>query len=309
MATKDNSDRTGTQGWEQFLAEKKRMLDAFSRAKEHSSIHEVGTQHGFVAEAAVKDWLRRFLPKKFGVTSGYVISQGIKDGVKAPHFDVIIYNQIESPVLWTESFPGLQDDGVSKAIPAEFVLCVIEIKSSFTSKAINAVFEHMSDLEPILKNVDKGNEHYRNFLPQNFFWLPIFFDLNEKDIYCANCLNDHVSFTKLRGYYGSVILRALGLKNDNSTGLIQPVEGKDKILGTCSKEKESLLGSPLSDSALHTDNKHHSVMLTWSEANFATAAFDILAHLQGTYRTGYVSSMHGLNWNKPAQTASPIVKK
>jgi hypothetical protein len=60
-----------TQGWKQFLTARKEMLDAFDRAREKSSLHEVATYHGKVAEAEFRKWLGSFLPKRYGVTSGY----------------------------------------------------------------------------------------------------------------------------------------------------------------------------------------------------------------------------------------------
>lgn len=83
------------------------------------------------------------MPKKFGVTAGYIISQVESDSIKLSHFDIIIYNQIESPVYWTE---GLEK---SRAIPVEYVLGVIEVKSSLTPKAAQEAIEHLLGIETI----------------------------------------------------------------------------------------------------------------------------------------------------------------
>ena len=88
-----------TQGWKQFLTSRKEMLDAHDRAREQAKAHKVETYHGNVAEAELRNWLSSFLPKRYGVTSGYIISPGLKSTQKVPHFDVVIYDQIESPVL------------------------------------------------------------------------------------------------------------------------------------------------------------------------------------------------------------------
>jgi hypothetical protein len=107
------------QGWKQFLASRKEMLDAYDRAREKSKSHEVETFHGKVAEAELRKWLSSFLPKKYGVNSGYIVSLGLKSTAKTPHFDVIIYDQLESPVLWIEDFPDVSPQGRALAIPAE----------------------------------------------------------------------------------------------------------------------------------------------------------------------------------------------
>jgi hypothetical protein len=43
-----------------------------------------------------------------------------------------------------------------------------------------------------------------------------------------------------------------------------------------------------------SDDFHLGAMLLWSEANFAGFGFDLIAHLQGTYESGRVSSFYGI---------------
>ena len=69
------------------------MLEAYDMACEH----EAENYHGKVAAASFREWLVGFLPKRFGVTSGYVISPGSASDEKKPHFEVIIYDALESP--------------------------------------------------------------------------------------------------------------------------------------------------------------------------------------------------------------------
>jgi hypothetical protein len=105
-----------SQGWRQIPTARREMLDAFDRAREKAGSHEVEIYHGKVAEAEFRKWLSSFLPKKYGVTSGYVVSPGLKSTEKTPHFDVIIYEQLESPILWVEDSP----DTHLKGIPSPF---------------------------------------------------------------------------------------------------------------------------------------------------------------------------------------------
>ena len=76
-----------SQGWKQILTSRKEMLDSYDRAREHARSHEVETYHGNVAEAVFRKWLSDFLPKRYGVTSGYIISPGLGESDKAPHFE------------------------------------------------------------------------------------------------------------------------------------------------------------------------------------------------------------------------------
>lgn len=98
-----------SEGWRQILASRKEMLNAYDLAKEWSSSHKVQVLQGRIGEAVVRDWLTRFLPKRYGVTSGYVVSPGLKSGEKTPHYDVIIYDALNSPTLWVETSPFLEE--------------------------------------------------------------------------------------------------------------------------------------------------------------------------------------------------------
>lgn len=57
------------------------MLDAFDSAREKARSHEVETFHGRVAEAKLREWLSSFLPKRYGVTSGYIVSTTFSCGL------------------------------------------------------------------------------------------------------------------------------------------------------------------------------------------------------------------------------------
>src|SRR5262245_32291332 len=119
----------GTSGWEQLMGQRKELLDAFDAGKRKSKAHEVETYHGVVADAVLRQWLGEFLPKRFGVTPGYVVSQKESGKTKFPHFDVIIYDQLNAPILWVEDHPDVSEGGKSRAIPVELVRSVLEVKS------------------------------------------------------------------------------------------------------------------------------------------------------------------------------------
>ncbi|MBI4459393.1 MAG: hypothetical protein HY648_04975 [Acidobacteria bacterium] len=78
------------QGWKQFLTYRKEMLDIYDSAREKAKSHPVETFHGFAAEAQFRKWLEDFLPKRYGVTSGYIVSPGFGETEKTRHFDVIL---------------------------------------------------------------------------------------------------------------------------------------------------------------------------------------------------------------------------
>ena len=74
--------RLGTQGWQQFLTGRKQMLDGYDRARVQADAHEVATHHGNVAEDKFREWLASFLPQRYGVTAGYIVSQGRTEAEK-----------------------------------------------------------------------------------------------------------------------------------------------------------------------------------------------------------------------------------
>lgn len=79
-----------TQGWKQFLTARTKMLAAYDIAKEQESNRQVKTRHGLVAEAEFRKWLSEFLPKRYGITSGFIVSPGISSAEHLVHYDVII---------------------------------------------------------------------------------------------------------------------------------------------------------------------------------------------------------------------------
>src|SRR5688500_8615443 len=98
--------REGTLGWSQFLTARKELLDTFDTERTKAKAHEVETYHGVAAEAEFRKWLSSFLPKRYGVTKGYIVSQGRPDTDTLPEFDVIIFDALESPILWVEDGAG-----------------------------------------------------------------------------------------------------------------------------------------------------------------------------------------------------------
>jgi hypothetical protein len=281
------------QGWKQFLTSRKEMLDDFDSARQKAKSQEVETHHGRAAEALFRDWLAGFLPKRYGVTSGYVVSQGLKSKEKTPHFDVIIYDQLEAPVLWIEGTADQSAQGRSLAIPAEYVQAVIEVKSRFTAATVGQALEHLSDLSPLASGFDNPDERYKLYLPATFCCGLVFFELAQSDISSEAALNKVVSGIALRGFFGGVILRAEGHANP-LTGRITLLRSETPMQSTIGRGKKSLLNAPWTESIRIADNVYLNAMLMWGEPFFSQFAFDLLALLRGTYKPGFLSSFHGM---------------
>jgi hypothetical protein len=290
-----NIRSVGRQGWEQLLTWKKEILDAFDRGRRYARGHEVETYHGLVAEAHFRNWLGEFLPKRFGVTAGYIISQGVPAEVRAPAFDVIIYDQLNSPVLWAESHPDRSPQGKLRAIPAEHVKAVVEVKAALNAKSARHVVEHLCDLRPIL-SLDVAGATFPCFLPREFTCWTVFFDLRQKDEKSVAALNHLAQAIALRGFSGGLVLRGEGLGIE-MTGEIGTSRCSEKLTslpsaatlleGTCFSEyqevhKPTLSGLPFGQ-----------VQLSWSRVYFTTWPFNLLRSLGAELDARSVPSWYG----------------
>jgi len=289
------------QGWSQFLTARKAMLDSYDKARINSRKHIVETEHGNVAEAEFRNWLKNFLPKKYAVTSGYIISAGVSDTEKTPHFDVIIYEHLDSPVLWIEDSHDKSEQGRSVAIPAEYVKAVIEVKSAFKNKTVKDAINHLSELQMLMSGIESPDERYKMYLPADFFCGIAFFELRIQDEFDKAALNSMVNGLQLRGFIGAIILRGEG-NEKQLTGKIDILHSETAMTSTIEKPETSLLsGLGLADTVREMDKLHYGAMLMWSEPSFSRYAFDLVAILNGTFEIGRASSFHALGTTEWAE--------
>jgi hypothetical protein len=266
------------------------MLDAFDRAREQSRIHEVETYHGIAAESEFRKWLESFLPARYGVTAGYVISPGIKGNAKAPHYDVIIYDKLESPVLWIEDQAHGDE---SRAIPVEYVKSVLEVKSTFSPETVKHAAEHLGDLSPLMAGLDDPNERYKLHLPGSFCCGMVFFNVKRNLSSLRTGLEQVGSCIQYRGFMGGIILRVEGSAAPAS-GRISLYRSETAIAHPVDPNAGTLPGLLMADSVMVTENLHFGSMLMWGDFVFSQFAFDLIAMMQGTYRSGFLSSFYGI---------------
>jgi len=198
-----------TQGYNYFLAEKKKMLARFDLAKLQSEAHEAEPFYkGIVAEAEFRNWLSTFLPKRFGVTSGFIVSQKLSIRQKTPHFDVIIYDRLNSPVIGVEASADVCGAGYSLVLPAEHVLSVIEIKATLNADNAKKAIDHLGDLSILSEKIDENNIFYKKHLPRLFSSYIVFFEMkNESPKKTETLINKLIPKKILRGYRGGLVLR------------------------------------------------------------------------------------------------------
>jgi hypothetical protein len=253
------------------------MLDAFDAGRRKARGHEVEVYHGRVAEAEFRKWLEGFLPKRFGVTPGYVVSQGQRGSVKYPHFDVVIYDQMESPILWIEDHPDVSERGAARAIPAEHVRAILEVKSTYSPRTAAHALEHLRDLEPLSVSVDPPGERYKKYLPAGFFCAAVFFE-TEGTVTLPDLTfgRELVPNGGPKNFFGGHILRGKGLDPQFSCSVRITIE--------LSREGMEI---PPGERQLGT-------LPMWSQFAFSMFAFDVVALLSGTYDHRFLSSFHAI---------------
>lgn len=150
--------------WQQFLVARRELLAQYDQAIVHAKGQAVATHHGIVAEAEVRNWLDRFLPKRYGTTSGFIKSQDPQAAVTS-HFDVIIYDQLEAPVLWTETNRDKSEKGLTRVIPAEHVRAIIEVKAALSRRTLREATNKLNQLSPLMAGVNLIGDNYPKYLP------------------------------------------------------------------------------------------------------------------------------------------------
>ncbi len=305
MAPQKNEDQGASEqsGWSQFTTQKRKMVSDFQIFKDMGENRPTETDKGRYAEALFRGWLEQFLPARYGVTSGYIISQ--RDSTvprsalkgKLRHYDVIIYNKLDSPVLWTETSPDHSMAGRIRAIPVEYVYGVLEVKATLNAKNIVDAFKKLDELTPFL-GVDEENEPYKRYLPANFCMGMIFFELPE-NVAKLQLLNKLVPANLLRGFFGGIVLSAEGINQRNTGRFIYMLGGGEpfslaKAKGrTLTSIARDGLGGVWSNSVEISPDQYLTCMFSWAESNFSSFAFDLITMMNGTYNPGVLSSWHG----------------
>ena len=74
---KMNEPRSKHVGADSILAERTKLLAQYDAAKEQCADDPVKVEHGNVAEELFREYLARFLPKKYGVAKGHILTRDL----------------------------------------------------------------------------------------------------------------------------------------------------------------------------------------------------------------------------------------
>jgi len=205
-------------GIDSFFAERKKLLDAFDQAIQQSSDDEVKTEHGIVGESHVRKWLSSFLPKRFGVCKGYIITTNLEYSGALEEWDVIIYDALESPILFTRASNEQEE---KRAIPVEYVRGVIEVKATLTPYNANSIVTKLTKLREFIG--ENKSLEYPQYLCPPFISSALFFETKVKSFneYRKSLDNLCVLFREFPElpFLGSLVLRSH--KNHEHSGYLK----------------------------------------------------------------------------------------
>jgi hypothetical protein len=291
----------GQHGWREFYRNRKNILDEFDKILEQTANRPIQVAHGQGVEAYLRKWLSEFLPKKYGITSGYIIPDLYDDSGKIYHYDIIIYNRLDAPVLWTEGNEDNSEQGKYRAIPARHVIAVYEVKSRLTKSNVSKSLDKLSQTKDFS---DQLNPLYSCGV--------IFIELKESDNNRESIIKELIKGKDVFGFSGGMVLRYEG--DDTCTALInifdveQTEENKNNRCQPLAKPIDDLNIYLTEDGSLQIAEKggggklvgssknswymskeysvifnegNKSVYLTWSRSNFSDFCIDLLRTLEG----------------------------
>lgn len=116
-----------------------------------SNVIKHNLSKGINREERLKSILRSYLPKRFSISSGAVVSS---DGEQSSQIDIIVYDALEG-------FPLYGDDG-NQLFPIECVYAVIEVKSRLTKDELDICKQNILSV----KNMQKKAYERRGRAPR-----------------------------------------------------------------------------------------------------------------------------------------------
>jgi hypothetical protein len=291
-------ERHGFVGWKEFHSARREILDEIDQSKRRNVSRPLQTEHGVAGEAKFRAWLSLFLPGKYGVTSGYIIPDVIASDYQLRHFDTIIYDKLNAPVLCADANRDQSEQGARRAIPAKYVRAVFEAKASLTAESAEKAIDKLEELNAFMGH-----------LPSAFTCGAIFFELAPSLIDNRSILPKLLPAQRITGYWGGMVLHCS--LDEDMTGLIEVADKQpndpetddipiartideldvrrdgSKLLLTEAGSGATLYDGP--DKRWHVSKTYGPMVmgdvfklkLTWSRNGFANFALGMISRLDG----------------------------
>jgi hypothetical protein len=117
------------------------LIDFQNKFKKTENIYDQPYDRGGPREEFVRYFIKKYLPKQYGVTTGKVI--GI-DGNLTRQCDIIIYDVLHSTIIYKE-----ESNIEFQIIPAESTIAVIEVKSILTYEKYEEISKNIKSFKEL----------------------------------------------------------------------------------------------------------------------------------------------------------------
>lgn len=126
-----------------------------------SSLSDHQGEKGRLNETHLKATLRRHLPEKFGLGTGFIVSSKTINNKDNPQIDIVIYDKVtNAPLYQSEAF------GV---FPVESVYGYIEVKTTLTKSELASAFKANVKIRNIASSGDKVYLYGTSTLSPRFY--------------------------------------------------------------------------------------------------------------------------------------------
>lgn len=275
-------------GAEAFNAQRNELLAEYEIEKCKAADDPVKVGHGVVGESVLRKWLGQFLPKKFGVTKGYIITHNLEYEGTLEEWDLIIYDRLEAPVLYVRGSPDMTSTGARMAIPVEHVRGVIEVKATFRPDMARKMQRKLEKLRHFV-GIDE-TEEYPKFLRPPFVCSGIFFETDVRD------------YAEFRSALNE--LTPLALAGPMPSGFL--ILSSQTFPDHCAYLRYYRADAPMnrgpefevSDDFAYPDDKFGVLgcLGGWGRNHFSSYVFDLLSDLSGNRKAGKISSFYGIDF-------------
>jgi hypothetical protein len=214
------------------------------------------------------------------VCKGYIITNNLDYSGPLEEWDIIIYDALESPILFTRD--------TKKAIPIEYVRGVIEVKSTLNNKSAKKAEQKLMKLHKFIG--ENKSQDYRNFLTQPFITSMIFFEIGVLNLKQYRTSLDSISKIYQQDnklpFMGALVLKSS--KNPDHSGYL-----KAFICDTPAFEEPIFEMSP--PFRYSEDKFGYFGTLGFGVNSFPEYIFDLLLFLKEE-KTNKVSSFYGYDY-------------
>jgi hypothetical protein len=157
-------------------SERAKLLSEYDTALQQGSDDAVRTEHGVSCEAHFRTFLGQFLPRKYGVTKGYIITPDLAYAGPLEEWDIIIYDAIESPVLFVRQTRDENERAGKQGIPIEYVRAVVEVKATFNADMATKAAAKLLRLRQLAELPPGRSPKNKNVLSSSFRAFAVFFE-------------------------------------------------------------------------------------------------------------------------------------